>query len=120
MTLPILAETDPAVQGKVYFTDPQLCERYHCTKATLWRRRKLDPRFPKPVTGFGAHNLTPVEEILAYDALIAVERQRPPARKPRSPKQQEQTKRLNALPRRTWKRVYGARVMRANRKRAGD
>jgi predicted DNA-binding transcriptional regulator AlpA len=33
----------------MFLTDRQVGERYNVTRTTVWRWRKVDPTFPKPV-----------------------------------------------------------------------
>jgi hypothetical protein len=55
---------------KSYSTNKQICERYGgVSYSTIWRRRKNDPRFPKPRNLLGI-DLTDDDELDAYDELV--------------------------------------------------
>ena len=59
---------------KVYLTDNQLRARYG-KRSVMWlpRKRKKDPRFPKPTKMGGRLNLTALEEIVTYERIIIAE-----------------------------------------------
>jgi predicted DNA-binding transcriptional regulator AlpA len=59
----------------VFISDTELCRRWRISKVSLWRRRRDDPRFPKPVrAGFArARNTTLMAAILAYEAIVLAE-----------------------------------------------
>jgi hypothetical protein len=53
---------------KRYSTDKQIQERYHFSPTSLWRKRRTDPRFPKPFRLHeGGPHLTPDDELDSYD-----------------------------------------------------
>jgi hypothetical protein len=84
MTMPSVAEPTVSVKDEPderFFTDAQLCERWQCSPPTLWRKRKLDPRMPRPIKGFSARNITPGAEIRAYERLLLAERDAAPDRR---------------------------------------
>ena len=53
---------------KRYSTDKQIQERYHFSPTSLWRKRRTDPRFPKPFRLHeGGPHLTADDELDRYD-----------------------------------------------------
>ena len=58
-----LEQDAPASRGGVFLTDAQICERWHCTQMTLWRKRR-DGRLRKPIKiGGVGKNITPLEHV---------------------------------------------------------
>jgi hypothetical protein len=50
-------------RGRVFLTDAQICERWHCTQMTLWRKRR-DGRLRKPIKiGGVGKNITQLEHV---------------------------------------------------------
>jgi hypothetical protein len=85
VTLPNIASDQPAVKLQtVYITDNQLARRWLCTKVTLWRKRRDDPRVPRPVKGINAfQNLCLLSEVEAYEARLLAEREAMPVWSPK-------------------------------------
>ena len=60
---------------QIYIPDSQLCARWHMSKVSLWRKRREDPRMPRPVKGIhGWQNLSLLVEIEAYEQLLLAQR----------------------------------------------
>jgi hypothetical protein len=58
----------PAHTNELFFTDKQLCERWHCSLMKLWRLRKAG-KLSKPIKiGGSGSNLTPASVVKALEA----------------------------------------------------
>jgi hypothetical protein len=57
----------PSYQGEpAFYTDADLCERWHCTPQSLWRRRKAGT-LPRAIKIGGSLNLTPKSVVHAVE-----------------------------------------------------
>ena len=63
---------------KRYSTDKQIQERYHFSPTSLWRKRRTDPRFPKPFRLHdGGPHLTADDELDRYDEQLKQDSSQP-------------------------------------------
>jgi predicted DNA-binding transcriptional regulator AlpA len=43
-------------RGDRLISTKELAALYHCSRSTIWRKRKTDPSFPRPVRARGTHH----------------------------------------------------------------
>jgi len=55
----------------MFLSDLQIAERWGVTRTTIWRWRKTDPAFPKPVQFSAGCTRWPLADIEAYEAAKA-------------------------------------------------